>query len=108
MPSPLLLAAALLAASASAAAVLPPVGAVYRHSLTLPVIGRQSVSLTILSKERAQLCLSGRLNIDDEIEYDVDETTGKFTFQLSEATQRLLRRFRTSICGAGYDESTDT
>ena len=96
----------LLFVSTEAAAIHPPIGATYSHSLRLPVIGKQSVTLKIKSRSLAQLCLVGRLNIDDEITYNVD-TEGKFTFELSEGTKRLLRRFRTSICGAGYESTTD-
>jgi len=90
----------------SAAPVHPPVGAAYKRTISLPVIGKQTVELVILSDKLARIMLSGRLMIDEPVSYSFSE--GKLSFELSQATKRLLRRFRTSLEAAGYDGRTDT
>ena len=87
-------------------AVCPPTGAVYERTIRLPVIGRQCVHLEIASNTLARLTLSGRLNLQEEVKYCVDEA-GRLSFELSAATQRILRRFRTSMVEAGYSRDTD-
>ncbi len=50
--------------------------------------------------------LTGRLKLDEPVEYMYE--SGQLYFSLTEATMRLLRRFRTSLDAAGYDADTDT
>ena len=45
--------------------------------------------------------LTGRLKLDEPVEYMYE--SGQLYFSLTEATMRLLRRFRTSLDAAGYD-----
>lgn len=88
------------------AASQPPVGAVYTRTISLPVIGKQTVELSILSKGLARIVLSGRmLNVDEPVTYTFVD--GRLSFELSEETKRTLRRFRTSLEGAGYDGELD-
>ena len=77
------------------------------RTVKLPVVGQQTVELSIISRTLARLQLRGRLNIDQTVEYTMDQS-GQLSFHLTEATQRLLRRFRTRLAEAGYDAKTDT
>jgi len=86
----------------------PPLGAVYMRQIHLPVIGEQNISLAIISSTRAQLFLSGRLKLDEPIEYSIDQSNGDLSFEINDRTKKLLRRFRTSLTGAGYNPVTDT
>ena len=97
----------LLLGALSVSAVRPPLGAVYSRTVRLPVIGKQTVELAIVSSNQARLMLSGRLNLDEPVSYSFSES-GELRFELTEATQRLLRRFRTTLDAAGYDGGTDT
>ena len=51
--------------------------------------------------------LEGRLKLDEPVEYNVHKETGELSFLLTERTRRLLRRFRTSLDGAGYEVEKD-
>ena len=86
----------------------PPVGAVYARTLRFPVIGKQTIELAILSDKVARLIMSGRLNLDEPVSYHFEASSGEMSFELTDATRRLLRRFRTTLDAAGYDGSTDT
>uniref|UniRef100_A0A7S3EZR3 Uncharacterized protein n=1 Tax=Haptolina ericina TaxID=156174 RepID=A0A7S3EZR3_9EUKA len=93
--------------SVHAPAHAPPIGAVYTRTVSLPVIGKQTVELSILSDKLARLILSGRLNLDEPVNYQFHRS-GELSFELTEATKRILRRFRTTLDAAGYDGSSDT
>ena len=95
-------------ATAASALVHPPSGAVYQRTVKLPVIGKQTIELQIISSTLARLNLSGRLKIVEPVQYAMDEDTGIFQFTLSPATKRILRKFRTSLCNAGWISDTDT
>jgi len=97
----------LLALVSSCAAVRPPVGAVYSVTRWLPVIGGQKITLEIVSATQARLAMEGALNLDEPVQYEI-EPSGELKFTLTSATHRILRRFRTSLCGAGYDKESDT
>ena len=62
--------------------------------------------LSIISAHTARLQLSGRLELDEPVEYAV-HPSGELNFSLTERTLRLLRRFRTSMESAGYEPDTD-
>ena len=81
---------------------LPPVGAVYERTLTLPVIGEQTVTLAILDGRLASITLAGALSLEEQLEYVLDDQTGKLLFELSEATELLLRRLRVGLDNAEY------
>jgi len=85
----------------------PPVGAIYSVTKKLPVIGGQKITLEIVSTTKARLAMEGALNLDEPVDYDV-EPSGELKFTLTNATHRILKRFRTSLCGAGYDTDSDT
>ncbi len=84
----------------------PPVGANYKKTLSLPVIGDQTVVLNILSAARARLVMSGALTLEDTVEYEVD-AAGALSFTLSAPTVALLKRMRTSLSAAGYTSTDD-
>ena len=52
--------------------------------------------------------MEGRLNLDEPVDYSIDGEDGHLNFSLTDATVRMLRRFRTSLDAAGYDADTDT
>lgn len=86
----------------------PPVQALYRLDIHIPVIGRQRFQLRIISETAAELVIDGMLKINDHIKYQVQPTTGEFSFNLSNTTKRVLKRFRTSVSDAKYCSKTDT
>ncbi|KAG8465307.1 hypothetical protein KFE25_002614 [Diacronema lutheri] len=95
-------------AGAPARAGLPPVGAVYARSLTLPVIGMQTVRLAIEGERCARLVLTGALSLDEPLEYGIDRHSGAFTFELGAGTLRLLRGMGVSLTAADYTPAGDT
>ena len=86
----------------------PPVGAEYELNLRIPVIGPQVFQLKILSNTRGKLVVNGALQIDDEVEYSVDKSSGALSFTLSNGTKEVLRRFRTKLLSVNYCAKTDT
>merc|ERR1712151_442378 len=44
---------------------LPVPGALYSCTMTMPVIGRQTFMLHVLTRSRARITLQGRLNLDE-------------------------------------------
>lgn len=86
---------------------MPPVGAVYTRTLTLPVLGNQMLNLSIINHTTAMLVMQGALNLNEPVLYRADGE-GKLAFTLSDSTVRLLRRVRTSLQEAEYDKTTDS
>lgn len=84
----------------------PPMGAVYARTLWLPVLGTQTIQLTVLSKVLMRLELRGAILLDDTVAY-ARAPSGKLVFEFSDATTRMLRRFRTSFLGADYTPGND-
>jgi hypothetical protein len=90
-------------------ATLPPVGAVYERTLRLPVIGMQTVRLSIGGEIAARIQLEGSLALDEALRYGVDAKGGSgLSFTLSEGTQRLLRGMGIALTAADYEPATDT
>ena len=52
--------------------------------------------------------VSGALQIDDEVEYSIDKSSGELSFTLSDGTKEVLRRFRTRLVSVNYCAKTDT
>ena len=92
--------------AASAPGHRPPVGGVYAHTVWLPVLGMQTISLTVLSHARMRLELSGAISLDDIVTY-VSTPAGSLAFEFSAPTKRMLRRCRTSFRGAEYFRDGD-
>ena len=86
---------------------LPPVGAVYTRTLTLPVLGHQVLELSIINGTTAMLVMQGALSLNEPVLYRADGE-GKMAFTLSDSTVRLLRRVRTSLQEAEYDRTSDS
>ena len=90
--------------------LLPPVGATYVGTMRMPVIGRQTFLLRILSRSRAQITLVGWLNLDQTAGYRVrsrDEhvdpgTVTHLIMEFNEPTLALLRAWRTTIRATHY------
>mmetsp|Transcript_224 Transcript_224/g.505 ORF Transcript_224/g.505 Transcript_224/m.505 type:complete len:160 (+) Transcript_224:67-546(+) len=86
---------------------VPPVGAVYTRTLTLPLLGHQVLELSIINGTTAMLMMQGALNLHEPVLYRADGE-GKMVFTLTDPTVRLLRRVRTSLRDAEYDRASDT
>lgn len=86
---------------------LPPVGAKYERTLTLPVLGRQVLELYITNSSTAQLVLEGAINLNEPVHYYPDGKGG-LAFDLSGPTIKMLRRVRTSLREAEYVAHSDT
>ena len=86
---------------------MPPVGAVYTRTLTLPVLGHQVLELSIINRTTAMLVMQGALNLNEPVLYRADGE-GKLAFTLTDSTIRLLRRVRTSLQEAEYDRTSDS
>ena len=63
--------------------------------------------LRVLSATAAKLQLVGLIKLDEPVVYDFEEKEEP-EFSLTEATHRIMRRFRTSLQEIGYDKKTDT
>lgn len=85
----------------------PPTDALYTLEANIPVIGKQRFQLRIRAQGMAELVIDGLLKLNDVIFYEVDPD-GEFTFELSEATKKVLKKFRTNLVRVRYDRETDT
>ncbi|KAJ1632151.1 hypothetical protein T492DRAFT_990908 [Pavlovales sp. CCMP2436] len=85
---------------------LPPIGSVFARSLTLPVIGMQTVRLTIQGETDARIELAGALSLDQRLSYGLNKKGG-FAFELSDATQKLLQGMGVALTDADYDAKGD-
>lgn len=85
---------------------LPPVGAKYERTLTLPLLGQQVLELYITSRTTAQLVMEGAINLNEPVQYRSDGS-GRLAFDLSAGTIQMLRRVRTSLREAEYLSTTD-
>jgi len=48
---------------------MPPVGAVYTRTLTLPVLGHQVLELSIINRTTVMLVMQGGLNLNEPVLY---------------------------------------
>lgn len=90
----------------------PPKGAVYCATVRMPVIGRQSFMLRVLSRSRARIVLQGRLDLDEPARYSPEQKGLKrgrvsLLIDFNEPTKRLLARWKTRIRAVLYDPSDD-
>jgi hypothetical protein len=118
-PSPLSIAAAAAATATTTATTTldlqpatsillgPPTGAIYQKVLQIPVLGRQCFRLSILGNGRVHLQVSGMMQIDETLDYQVRQCDGSFSLLLSDRIHKVLRRFRTKMVDFGYDEVLD-
>jgi hypothetical protein len=89
-----------LAVSAANEIIPPPIGAHYTRTLALPVIGQQTVELSILTGSVARLCMKGAISLDEPVRYFPSQDGG-LGFSISDGTHALLKRMRTSLRSAG-------
>lgn len=87
-------------------AVGPPIGARYSRKLSFPLVGSQSVSLQIDSRQTARIAMRGILNHAEELEYSFTHGN-RVVFGLSDTLKSMLSKFRCSILDAWYDDVTD-
>ena len=85
----------------------PQVGARYNLTTKIPVIGVQTFQLRILREDVAELMINGVLRIKDTIHYKVDQQSGELSFDLSERTNMILKKFRTKLLKATYCPKRD-
>lgn len=95
----------------------PPVGAVYKAVLNMPLIGHQTFMLEILRRQcavdstgcergLAQITLAGAMNLSEPAEFTIGED-GRIDLELNDATIALLRRMRTRIRSCTYCQEED-
>ena len=85
----------------------PPVGACYEHTLWLPMLGTQTIRLTVETARTMRLLLQGVISLDDTVAYGSGAAAGKLDITFSAPTKRMLRRFGTSFHGADYVSQGD-
>jgi hypothetical protein len=85
----------------------PPIGATYEKAIGIPVLGRQTFSLHIISDTTAHLLVQGMLVLDEILDYTFT-ATGCLQCSLSENAIRRMRQVRASLKEVGYDGDTDT
>ena len=85
----------------------PPLGAVYGGKLTVAIVGTQCIDLTVLTKKKALIRLSGMVNHDETVHYNVD-ASHRVSFEMTEMLEGILRRYTCSISEATYDPHKDS
>jgi hypothetical protein len=85
----------------------PPVGATYEKAIGIPVLGRQTFSLHIISDTTAHLLVQGMLALDEILDYKFT-ATGCLQCRLSDNAIQRMRRVHASLKEVGYDGDTDT
>mmetsp|Transcript_33817 Transcript_33817/g.84270 ORF Transcript_33817/g.84270 Transcript_33817/m.84270 type:complete len:360 (+) Transcript_33817:3-1082(+) len=98
--------AALASPLAAGRAGLPPVGSAYAHTLTIPVLGRQSFRLSIETLTGANIEMAGAIKLAEPIVYGTN-VRGELDFTLSKATMLMLRGFGVALTRAEYCPKTD-
>jgi hypothetical protein len=85
----------------------PPVGASYHKTLSFPLLGHQSVSLHILSRDRATIHMDGIITHAESLDYAFNFKTSDVTFTLSDAVEQRLNTYKCRIQSAWYDSEHD-
>lgn len=85
----------------------PAINSSYELKAKIPVIGMQRFSLRIINDGLAELVIDGLLQVKDLISYNIDQN-GEFAFELSEKTNGILKRFRTTLVKVKYSREDDT
>jgi hypothetical protein len=85
---------------------VPPINATYMLDIHIPVIGRQTFQLSILDQDLAELIIVGMLRLRDTVPFHVD-TNGNLSFNLSDETKQILKKFRTNLGEAKYCGESD-
>jgi hypothetical protein len=85
---------------------MPPVGATFRDTILFPVIGLQTVRVSIVTRTTARVQLSGAILLNEMLTYSLNEH-GNLDFKLSDHTLRLLHAFGVSLTRAEYCPDND-
>ena len=90
----------------------PPNGALYAATVGMPVIGKQTFMLRVLSRPRGKITLRGRLDLDEPVtyqleRYDAKRRRSKIHLTFNKPTLLLLSRWRTRIRAVWYDADGD-
>jgi len=85
----------------------PAPGSTYSKTLSMPIAGKQTVTLRIASSNAARLQMSGYIDMDEPIWYTRCPLTGQFSFELSPNTIALVSKYRTTLKRAGYVDNRD-
>ena len=87
--------------------VKPPIGAVYTTAFTVPLVGKQHVSLNVLNSKQACIILSGIVNKNGIAEYIIS-SEGNVNFKLDETLHNFVHKVKCKISNSLYDPYTDT
>lgn len=68
-----------------------PLGGVYTLSVKLPVVGRHEFYLKVVNEDHVHLKVTGKINIDELVPFQIVDTDGNAAFQLSGAAIKTLR-----------------
>ena len=89
-----------------APALLLPVGQSYATRLKIPLLGAQTVSLSVLNETHARVRLRGLLSTEGLVSYTHAPGRG-FDFELDEALQAVVRKYGCSLSHADFDFARD-
>lgn len=89
-----------------APALLLPIGQVYATQLNIPLVGSQTVSLSVLNQTHARVRLRGLLCTEGLVSYTHTPGHG-FDFELDDALQSLVRKYGCSLSHADFDVAKD-
>lgn len=87
----------------------PPIGASYQKTVGIPVLGKQTFSLCILTDNTAHLLVQGKmLSLNEIVPYTMNHDNGCLNCELSDHAIATMRKVRASLKEVGYDCTTDT
>ena len=89
-----------------APALLLPIGHSYATQLKIPLLGSQTVSLSVLNQTHARVCLRGLLCTEGLVVYTHTSASG-FQFELDDELQSVVRRYGCSLSHADFDPVED-
>jgi hypothetical protein len=89
-----------------APALLLPIGQSYATRLRLPLLGSQTVRLSVLNETHARVRLSGLLRTEGLVAYS--HTPGRgFAFELDDALSAVVSKYGCSLSHADFDFARD-
>ena len=87
----------------------PAVGATYVGTMSMPILGKQTFMIRVLTRSHAQITLVGALNLDEPAKYAMSsDGSGVLEIEFSPPTLALLWRYRTRIRSVKYSRSDDS
>lgn len=90
----------------AAPALCLPVGQSYATRIDIPLLGAQTVSLSVLNETHARVSLRGLLSTEGFVSYTHTPVHG-FDFKLDDALQTVVRKYGCSLSHADFDFATD-